>query len=148
MRPRTPTAILRNRGSRHATNRTEPKSTGALAAMNDNLTADELDAYNAFKAEAEALGVLQSTDRAALRILAVEYASYERLRQVLETEGETYQTAQGLIRRRPEVAMMRDSFKAVTRLLNEFGLTPASRTRAAQVAPAEEYDDKSRFFHD
>lgn len=146
-RSRVPTEILKNRKSRHAKGRTEPGNTGPLCTGAEGLATDEAKLFATLKSEAEKMRVLQSSDGLALRLLAVEYATCERLRRLLAKSGECYETPAGLIRRRPEVAMLRESQKAATRLLCEFGLTPASRSRAGQSTAPEE-TDKSYFFND
>jgi len=91
--------------------------------------------------EGLALGVLATSDRWALEMLAVALADWRELGKVLELEGRTYESQNKLgepyIKARPEVAMRARAFEQIRAMLQEFGFTPASRTRVHGKPPEE-----------
>ncbi len=85
------------------------------------------------------------TDHVAL--LAVRLAQAQRLKAVLEVEGDTYQTKTStgglMIRARPEVAMMSEAMRQVQSLLGELMLNPSAALKIAEghKKPAGDFDD-------
>ena len=84
--------------------------------------------------------VMTENDLESLAHLADNEALYRRLRITLET-GFTYETTtmQGDVmqRPRPEWAMMMEAKRQIAQQLQQFGMTPASRTKVETVGPEE-----------
>ena len=85
------------------------------------------------------------TDHVAL--LAQRLAQVQRLKAVLEMEGDTYQTKTStgglMIRARPEVAMMSEAMRQVQSLLGELMLNPSAALKIAEghKKPAGDFDE-------
>jgi P27 family predicted phage terminase small subunit len=82
-------------------------------------------------------------DSAALMLLCDVLAEYVSLRVIIEKKGRVYEnlTDGGKVyRARPEVAMASDAWRRAQRMLVEFGLTPASRSKVSALGAAEEKD--------
>lgn len=70
-------------------------------------------------------------------------ARHERLRTVMEGEGETYetQTRNGTqLKSRPEVGQMNESFRQALTLLRDFGLTPAAERGIRATSDQGDFD--------
>ncbi len=89
--------------------------------------------------------VISQEDDFALALLAMRLVEVERSSAVIRIHGTTYQTKtkQGdlMWRARPEVAMRNEAMRHAQSLLNEFGLTPAARSRVS----AKSNDDDNPF---
>lgn len=89
-------------------------------------------AWREYAPQLERMGVLTAVDVPALAITLDRYVTSIHLRLYVAEQGETYETEgrYGLqVKRRPEVAMVSDNWRAAMSGLMEFGMTPASRTR-------------------
>ncbi len=93
------------------------------------------------------LGVLTKIDRSALEAYCVSYAKWRDAEDKLRWFGPLLKpTASGYIPQSPYVALARSALEEMRRLLQEFGMTPASRTRI-HVAPGDaEPDEFERLF--
>lgn len=106
------------------------------------------------------MGVATVADRVALALLCDVYAEYIEARDAVRKLGTVYESrvmkahsrrADGdpeefdpealsvMIRPRPEVAMASDAWRRINTMLQQFGLTPASRSKVSG-APVEEED--------
>ena len=139
--PRTPTAILKLRGSDLVSSRAnEPDAlAGDLEALESVSSSDE--ATRIFKRLAkslQAMRVLGSQDATALSILASTLAKGENAaRQVFESGGDVIDSPHGKIVNpwsKIRDAALESSFK----MLKEFGLTPATRSNVE--AKGAEFD--------
>jgi len=82
-------------------------------------------------------------DSAALMLLTDVLAEYVSLRVIIEKKGRVYEllTPGGKVfRARPEVALASDAWRRAQRMLVEFGLTPASRSKVSALGGIEEKD--------
>lgn len=79
------------------------------------------------------------SDGPALDMLSEAQAEYHEARAVLARDGQSYEcvTAAGarMRRARPEQAIAADAMRRAVHLLQEFGLTPASRSKVEEVRP-------------
>ncbi|GAH70047.1 unnamed protein product [marine sediment metagenome] len=79
------------------------------------------------------LGLLTELDLSSFRILSELYSDFIRLTNLLRKVGETYETTNALkeklIKKRPEVDMRKDIESRYLSYLQQFGMSPASRTR-------------------
>lgn len=93
------------------------------------------------------LEVLTVADGAAVALLCEALAEQAAARAVIEATGATYeaqtQTGSAIVRQRPEVAMAADAWRRASAMLQQFGLTPASRTRVRAVPdnPPDPFDE-------
>lgn len=100
------------------------------------LPADGKREWKRVAAQLVKLGVLTDPDLAALEGYCGSYARAVRADRALAKGGLTMRTPQGLIPR-PEVAIARTAWAEARRFAQEFGLTPASRTRVPHAGDAE-----------
>lgn len=94
--------------------------------------------------ELRRLGLLTKVDRAALASYCQCWARLVEAQQVLDRKGLTFETPNGYIQQRPEVAMTHKLMSLLKAFLIEFGLTPASRSRL-QVESEKEEDPFAEF---
>jgi len=89
----------------------------------------------------EGMKIVTEADRKGLELLCDAYAEWRRARAVVQTEGMTYETENStggaVIKPRPEVCIASNAWLRVSRMLQEFGLTPAARARVKVEKPAE-----------
>jgi P27 family predicted phage terminase small subunit len=152
--PPTPTSIrlLRGNPSGRALNKDEPIPPEGVAKPPDWLTGRSKELWTRIAPILTRMKVLTSADPDALALLCDAYAEYLGARDVVRGEGATYESRQFqmdeagntvekvMIRPRPEVAMAQDAWKRVRQMMQEFGLTPSSRSRIEVPGATEEAD--------
>lgn len=98
-----------------------------------------------FKKQLHALPVTTESDVATVQRLVETYAEVRYCMEVLEEEGWFYEseTKQGIIKRsHPAAGHLSEADRRLRAYLNEFGLTPASRTRVkGEGGGGKEYKD-------
>lgn len=101
--------------------------------------------------ELKRMGVLTFVDGDALAVYCDTWARWKRAVQFIHENGEVYTIKDDAgrvkyVQQFPQVAIARNLSTSLNRYQQEFGLTPASRTRV-QVPTTPEYDPrKERFF--
>lgn len=147
-RPRTPTLTLQTRGSRHAQGRTEPPPLPGKPRTPPGLSDTARRAWRYYAKLLETTGVLQRLDGAALELLACTYATWRECEDLIAREGMTYVAESGLVKKNPTVSIRAEAAAQLTRLLQQFGLTPASRSNVSPPTgpAADDPAGKSRFF--
>ncbi len=85
--------------------------------------------------ELRRLGLLTCVDRLALAGYCMAYARWRQANDVLTDEGLTFVTPSGYVQQRPEVAIANKSLAEMKAFAQEFGMTPASRTRISMPEP-------------
>lgn len=129
--PRTPTAILKLRGSDLVAGRAnEPAALSGDLKVLDSVSSNA-EATRIFKRLAEslqAMGVLGSQDSTALSILASTIAKGENAaNQALATGGDVIESPHGQIVN-PWSKIRDSTLDAAFKMLKDFGLTPAARS--------------------
>ncbi len=147
----TPTAlklIAGNPGKR-ALNKSEPTPTRAIPTCPEHLSATGKQAWDDLAVLLHGMCVLTEADGVALERLCDCYSDILACRELIATNGYTYQTrgADGsiLIKANPAVAMLRSADAQFKSYLSEFGLTPAARSKVSAIPEAAE-DENDRFF--
>jgi len=79
--------------------------------------------------------LLTCVDRLALAGYCMAYARWRQANDVLTDEGLTFVTPSGYVQQRPEVAIANKSLAEMKAFAQEFGMTPASRTRISMPEP-------------
>jgi P27 family predicted phage terminase small subunit len=82
--------------------------------------------------------LLTGIDRSALMVYCQAVAEFEQATLVLRREGRTFETPNGFIQARPEVAMVHRASVIIRMFAEQFGLTPSARTRLGK----DELDDE------
>jgi P27 family predicted phage terminase small subunit len=145
----TPTAILNARGSpRAGRNKAEPKPESGLPARPAGLSPAAAEVWDAMSLIV-APGVLTRDNGQALARYCHGLLRWWKLAVWLDTNEDTYtvKDQQGNIRhvRHPNVITYEKLGRDLMRMEQEFGLTPAARTRVQTVAPpAKPKDDRTR----
>jgi P27 family predicted phage terminase small subunit len=89
--------------------------------------------------ELDHMGLLCKVDRAALAAYCQAWAELRLATETLEREGRTYAGPNGILKMHPAVTLQKLALATVRAYLNEFGLSPSSRSGLA--APARADDD-------
>ncbi|MGB9088414.1 MAG: phage terminase small subunit P27 family [Pseudomonas farsensis] len=96
------------------------------------------------------MGVLTEADGFALERLCDCYAEILALREMVDTQGRTYETTstQGelVLKANPAVAMLADVDRRFKSYLVEFGLTPAARSKVQVKQHDDEEDPLAEHF--
>lgn len=91
--------------------------------------------YNELVGDLEKMGVMTKVDSMAAEMLIVAYEEYRLLSDVIDKEGFTYwaQSATGgdLLKGNPAVNQRSNAWSRIRGMLQEFGLTPASRSKVS-----------------
>ena len=152
--PPKPTAlkVLQGNPGKRRLNDSEPTPPPGPVSPPSWLTGKSRRAWRWIAPVLDAMGCLTTADPHALAMLCDAYGDYLDARTIIRDEGRTYESrhlqmdAAGntfervIIRARPEVAMMSDAWKRMRVLMQEFGMTPSSRSRIKTGAPAVEAD--------
>ncbi len=99
------------------------------------LDADVRAHYDALAAEMDAQRLATRGDGAAILLAASARADFDRHRAFLREHGESY-AHNGLIRVRPECALMADAWRRCLLALRALGLAPAARGTVEPLTPA------------
>lgn len=87
--------------------------------------------------ELDDIGVLTKLDSKALELLVEAYSEYRHHSDVLDKDGYTYKTNEGLIKPHPAATMKADAWKRAKAMLDSFGMTPSSRTKVSTISKDE-----------
>lgn len=109
------------------------------------------------------LGLLSPIDQQCFAAYCDSYERFVTARQQTLSEGITFKTSSGQVKKHPAVGILREAMVEMRKFAVEYGLTPASRTRVAAGAashaqqqlpgiparpdmPAQAADSDDRFF--
>jgi P27 family predicted phage terminase small subunit len=95
--------------------------------------------------ELERLGLLTQVDGAAFEAYCQSYANWKEATLLLRQEGLTFETPNGYVQQRPEVAIANNAAKLMRGYIHEFGLSPSARANM-NVEQGRDVDDGSDFF--
>lgn len=88
---------------------------------------------------------IEDKDLKTLETYCVNYAKWQKCEALLDSEGFIFETPNGYIQQRPEVAIANKAQERMLAAAKELGLTPASRSRMNKqkmVLIDENYDDE------
>ena len=71
--------------------------------------------------------IISQQDLILFSIFCIELARYFKLNKIIDAKGETMDTPSGFKKERPELKIMKDSFRTAYDIAVKFGLTPVSR---------------------
>jgi P27 family predicted phage terminase small subunit len=134
-----PTVIKKLQGNpgKRPLNANEPQPTAGLPHCPDHL--DDIARKEWQRVSKLLLGmkVLTEADYIALATLCQAYSTLIAAQKQMNKSGILYKTKSGYIQQSPLLGIITAQTTIVNKLLSEFGLTPASRTRI-HIAPQEE----------
>lgn len=147
-RPSKPTALKKLGGTLQPsrTNALEPVPEVALGIPPNWLSATAKEYWHEIGGLLLQMKLISYGDTAALMLLTDVLAEWCMVRKIIKKKGRTYQvlTEGGMTYRpRPEVAMESDLWRRAHRMLVEFGLTPAARSKVSALGATEEKDPLS-----
>lgn len=94
----------------------------------------------------DAMGVLTRVDRSALAAYCATWSRWRDAEEKLQKFGPVLKpTASGYLPQSPFVALARTYLEEMTRLMREFGLTPASRSRLEVHSAHNDEDEEEAF---
>lgn len=151
-RPRKPTALKALTGTLQPcrTNKKEPKPVAELPRMPKTLKGTDAGSWSSLGKKLEAMKVITDMDAMSFELLCGTYAEYIGARNALWVEiGSTgkyiyepmYEVSitnkdgstSEYMKVRPEVAIVSDTWRRLEKMLSNFGLTPASRSKVQTV---------------
>lgn len=143
---KTPTHINKLKGNpgKRAVNKKEPKPKNGVPNTPRYLKKMPKYWFEVLCKELDDIGVLTNLDSKALELLVEAYSEYRNHCDVLEAEGYSYKTDDGLIKAHPVAAMKADAWKRVKAMLAEFGMTPSSRAKVSVISK-DEFDPLEAF---
>lgn len=112
---------------------TKPKDLSELASEHWDLVVDEL----------QRLEILKPIDAGSLTILCEIWARWKTAQAMIEKEGLTIETSQG-VGRHPAVAIAEAAERSYRSSAAEFGLSPASESKLASKGPSGDDDNPFR----
>lgn len=149
----TPSEVLRLRGSWRADlNRGEPKPPLGPPERPDWLDEEAAAVWDQLVPQLEAMGVLTRIDGMALARYCLIWKFWRRAALFVDKYGTSYSIKDGNGRVKafgqfPEVAQIHKLSLALSRLEQEFGLTPSARTRInVPLQPKESDPVKAKYF--
>jgi P27 family predicted phage terminase small subunit len=145
----TPKSILTLRGSwRAKTGGEEPPAPKELPQCPDHLADVAKAEWQRLTPLLTAMGCLSTVDQSTLAAYCQAYARWVKAEGMLKLSGEVLSGANGLYQN-PYLAVANKALEQMTRLAQEFGLSPAARARLkTDTAPPQNHGQtKSRFFN-
>ena len=146
-----PTAVLQARGSRRAkANKLEPEPPAGLPECPDWLSDDAKAVWSQITPILQKMGVLTIADGNALARYCTALAQWREAEMFLQKYGLTYpvKSGNGTVKcffQWPQVAIVQKLSLVLTRLEQEFGLTPSARTRI-EIDPGFKPKRQSDFY--
>ena len=147
-RPPKPTALKKLGGTLQPsrTNPLEPVPEVALGYPPVWLSATAKEYWDEIGGLLLQMKLVSYGDSAALMLLVDVLAEWCAVRKIIKKKGRVYQVlSEGgmTYKPRPEVAMESDLWRRAHRMLVEFGLTPAARSKVSVIGDKEEKDPLS-----
>lgn len=147
-RPRKPTTLKKLGGTLQPsrTNPLEPVPDVALGLPPEWLSATAKEYWQEIGGILLQMKLISYADTAAMTLLTDVLAQWVSVRVTIAKKGRVYELLSDggkVFRARPEVAMEADLWRRAQRMLVEFGLTPASRSKVSALVVKEEKDPLS-----
>ena len=153
-RPRKPTHLKKLSGTLQPcrTNPNEPTPAVYLPTPPDWLSERAREYWGEIGAVLLAMRLTTIADGPALQLLTEALAEWAEARQIVHQQGLTYTTTskmgEVIPHPRPEVSMAADAWRRALRMLSEFGLTPASRSKVSALGEEEGPDPFAQMMAD
>lgn len=125
----------------------EPEPDVEVPLTPDLLYGESLEEWNRVTVELEALGLIAKIDEATLVMYCQAYAQYKEAQRRLKDDGPdkmVLRTATGYPIINPWWTVSNKAFEQVIRCANEFGFSPAARTRIRGDAKVPNYGEDEK----
>lgn len=142
--PPTPTSLklLRGNPGKRALNKQEPTPDSLEKGPPAWLDARAKSLWRELEPMLTRTRVLTEADRRSLELLCDAYSEYRAAREFCRKNGTSYEAetdrGRSVTRVRAEVGIYQDAWKRVRAMLQEFGMTPAARSKVKVVQGATE----------
>ena len=90
----------------------------------------------------EQIGILTEVDMAAFASYCQAYSRWKAAEDFISKHGSIVKTPSGYWQQVPQVSIAQQYMKQMTKLCEQFGLTPASRSRIVADTKRNEYIDE------
>ena len=133
-------ALEGNPGKRQM-NEYEPKPMAKAPSCPKWLEPEAKKEWRRLSKKMERIGILTEIDMAAFAGYCQAYARWKAAEEFISKNGAIVKTPSGYWQTVPQVAMAQQYLKDMQKLAEQFGLTPASRSRIIADSAATEYID-------
>ena len=139
-RPPKPTKlkILQGNPGKRALPHAEPQPTIGIPTRPGWLSPEAKREWTRVVGELAELGLLATIDRALISAYCQCWAMYVAAVKAIDEHGMTFETPNGYIAQRPEVAIATRNLEKMNQLSAKFGFTPSDRSKMAMPEPKEE----------
>ena len=146
-RPKTPTDVLKLRGSWRAKIRAnDPADPDTHAPIcPDWLDAEAKKKWGEMTTLLLDLGILAEVDGDVLAVYCTAWSEFKRATETVNREGRYIKTQSGYVSPHPAIASQRNAMRAIRQFASFFGLSPMDRVRGLTMKPRQE-SIKARFF--
>ena len=140
----TPTAIKELEGNpgKRKLNNQEPKPDRKAPSCPQWLDQEAKKEWKRLARKREMMGILTEVDRAAFAGYCQAYARWKEAEEFISQHGTIVKTPSGYWQQVPQVSIAQTYLKVMNRFAEQFGLTPASRSRiVADSTGGSGYDE-------
>ena len=140
----TPTAIKELEGNpgKRPLNEREPKPAKKAPACPKWLEDEAKKEWRRLAKKMEMMGVLTEVDMAAFAGYCQAYARWKEAEEFISLHGTIVKTPSGYWQQVPQVSIAQTYLKVMNRFAEQFGLTPASRSRIIADAGSKDSSDE------
>ena len=128
--------VLEGNPGKRPLNKKEPKPTKKAPLCPKWLDPDAKKEWKRLASKMERLGILTEVDMAAFAGYCQSYARWKENEEFITKNGSLVRTPSGYWQQVPQVSIAQQYLKQMGRLAEQFGLTPASRSRLIADDPA------------
>jgi len=121
--------ILEGNRSRRPLNENEPKPKQVMPECPDHLSDEAKKQWNKLGKQLFDVGILTELDGDALAMYCDAWARWVNAKEMLDKHGAVFKSKNGFPALNPYFAVASQAFEQMRRILQEFGMTPSSRTR-------------------
>ena len=138
-----PTAIKELEGNpgKRQLNSKEPKPDKKAPKCPDWLEDDAKAEWNRLSEQMERLGILTEVDMAAFAGYCQSYARWKAAEEFISKNGAIVKTPSGYWQQVPQVSIAQQYLKDMQKFCEQFGLTPASRSRIVSDSGSDDSED-------
>lgn len=142
--PKKPThlQIVQGNPSKRPINKNEPKPEAGFKEAPEHFSERARQWYEELCTDLQRMGVMTKVDSRAVEMLIDAYEEYRQLSDLIDRDGFTYTTTTNtgdtLIKGNPAVNQRANAWNRVRGMLQEFGLTPASRSKVESHKPSDD----------